>query len=83
MLAYVEPFVPKSLKYSRGGSIEVLSNTNSGLVKVKRALNCSSRCLCLGVVVKITDFWRPVDVVPNFGSLCDKDWTAETAVELA
>ena len=36
-----------------------------------------------GLVIPLTDIWRPVELVPRFGNQCDKDWTCDTAVELS
>ena len=36
-----------------------------------------------GLVIPLTDIWRPVELVPRFGAKCNKDWTCDTAVELS
>lgn len=36
-----------------------------------------------GEVIPITDIWRPVDLIPQFGNKCPEDWTCYTAVEEA
>lgn len=36
-----------------------------------------------GDIVELTDIWRPVQLIPKFGTICPKEWTADNAVELA
>ena len=34
-----------------------------------------------GFIVPLTDIWRPVELIPKFGSKCNTTWTCDTAVE--
>ena len=34
-----------------------------------------------GLIVALTDIWRPVELVPVFGSKCNVAWNCDTAVE--
>lgn len=34
-----------------------------------------------GLIIPLTDIWRPVELIPKFGDKCSKDWTCDTAVE--
>lgn len=36
-----------------------------------------------GIVVKLTDIWRYIELVPRFGSECREGWNSENACELA
>ncbi len=36
-----------------------------------------------GIVVKLTDIWRYVELVPRFGKKCNGDWNSKNACELA
>ena len=36
-----------------------------------------------GLIVPLTDIWRPVELIPRFGRKCNTDWTCDTAVELS
>ena len=36
-----------------------------------------------GLIVPLTDIWRPVELIPRFGEKVSKDWTCDTAVELS
>ena len=36
-----------------------------------------------GRVFPLDHIWRPVELIPNFGKECSKDWTCDTAAELA
>lgn len=80
-LAYVEPLIPVTVRKHRDGTAEVIANKNSGLVEVRRAYDADGTRL--GTIINITDIWRPIVVVPNFGPACPDDWTHETAVEEA
>lgn len=42
-----------------------------------------SSCKAAYVVAKLTDIWRPVELIPCFGKQCPVDWTADNAVELS
>ena len=34
-----------------------------------------------GLIVALTDIWRPVELVPVFGSKCNVAWNCDNAVE--
>ena len=34
-----------------------------------------------GLIVALTDIWRPVELVPVFGSKCNVTWNCDNAVE--
>ena len=34
-----------------------------------------------GLIVPLANIWRPVELIPKFGKMCNKDWTCDTAVE--
>lgn len=36
-----------------------------------------------GLIIRLTDIWRPVELVPKFGTQCPKNWTYLNSVELA
>ncbi len=36
-----------------------------------------------GMVVRLTDIWRYVEMVPRFGKECNPEWNSENACELA
>ena len=36
-----------------------------------------------GLIVPLTDIWRPVELIPRFGEEVSEDWTCDTAVELS
>ena len=36
-----------------------------------------------GLVFPLEDVWRPVEMIPKFGSVCNTDWTCDTAIEEA
>lgn len=81
ILAYVEPLVPTSQVRREDGSAQAVPDENSGLVEVKR-LYRSDRSR-FGMVIRLTDIWRSVDIVPVYGIECDDDWTSDSAVNEA
>ena len=36
-----------------------------------------------GLIVPLSQIWQPVELIPKFHKQCNKDWTCDTAVELA
>ena len=36
-----------------------------------------------GLVVSLSQVWRPVELIPKFKGECDKTWTCDSAVEPA
>lgn len=58
-----------------------ICDKSSGLYKVVRMYD--EHGLRRGIVINLTDIWRPVDVVPVFGRSCPAAWTTDNAVELA
>lgn len=81
ILAYVEPLVPVSQARCEDGVVKAAPDENSGLVEVKR-LHRPDRTR-FGMVIRLTDIWRPVDVVPVFEDECESDWTSDTAIDKA
>lgn len=77
----MEPLVPASQIRREDGTVDAIPDKDSGLIEIKRLYRPDlSR---FGMVVRLTDIWCPVDVVPAFGESCDKDWTCDTAVDEA
>ncbi len=81
-LAYVEPLQPANLCTQRiGGKPRHIRDESSRLYKASRLLeDDGSR---RGIVISLADIWRPVDVVPVFGSSCPVTWSSDSAIELA
>ncbi len=77
-LAYVEPFCPIDGSIHRGKHVP---NPNSQMFHIKRDLNKNNTRK--GMVVRLTDIWCQIDVIPYFGSRCSRMWSSETAVERA
>lgn len=36
-----------------------------------------------GMVAKLRDIWRYIELVPKFGKCCEEEWDSENACELA
>ena len=70
--AYVQPFriLP---------SAKNLADSDSKMYRLVRDLR-SDRSR-KGLIVPLTTIWRPVELIPKFGNMCNKDWTCDTAVE--
>lgn len=81
ILAYIEPLVPVTTVAREDGTVEAVPDQDSGLTRIKRLHRQDlSR---FGMVIRLTDIWRPVDIVPAFGEKCDKNWTSDTALDKA
>lgn len=65
----------------RASAIVHVPDAASGLYKVRPITAENGKRL--GVVINITEIWRPVDVVPSFGMKCPLGWTKDSSVELA
>lgn len=81
-LAYVERLrVVRPVGATVRGAVGCYVNPNSKLIRVERVLERDgSRA---GMIVNLTDIWRPVDLVPNFGEACPPEWTTDSSVEMA
>lgn len=77
VLVYVQPFEPAS------GTIKMKVQQPERDVNMFRVVRCIHNGKRKGLVVKLTDLWRPVELVPVFGKECPASWTTENAVELA
>ena len=81
-LAYIEPLRPTEDNIERiGAEARHIPDRSTGLYKVSRLLNGDGTRS--GLVINLTDIWRPIDVVPEFGEKCPLDWTTDNAVEYA
>ena len=36
-----------------------------------------------GLIIQLSDIWRPVELIPRFGGKCNVEWNCDTAVEHA
>lgn len=80
-LAYVQPLKPApGTTEVRDGRRQHKPDANNGLYRVQRELIRRRR---RGLIVKLTDIWRPIDLIPKFGRRCPEDWTTVNSVELA
>lgn len=82
-LAYMQPFnpAPASIRPQLDGSRAHVPVDDIEMYKIVRSTRTDGSRR--GLIVRLTDMWRPVEVVPNFGKECPKEWTASTSVELA
>ncbi len=81
-LAYIEPLQPTPFcTHGNCADATHIHDRTSGLYKARRVLDeDGSR---RGIVINLTEIWRPVDVVPAFGGSCPVAWTTDNAVERA
>ena len=70
--AYVQPFKTMA-------SAKNMADSDIKMYKLVRDLR-SDRTR-KGLIVPLTSIWRPVELIPKFGKMCNKDWTCDTAVE--
>ena len=71
-LAYVQLFKIASFKC-------VKADVNTQMYKFVRDFRSNGERK--GLVVPLTDVWRPVELIPVFGTRCNPEWTCYTAVE--
>lgn len=71
---YVQPF--KFSQRSKG-----LADPDTSMYNLVRTYRSNSTRK--GLIVPLNRVWRPVELIPKFGKECDKNWTCDTAVELA
>ncbi len=81
--AYVQPFCPveETTRRAPNNTVECFPDPDIGMFRVKRVIGLDGERE--GMIIKLTDIWREVDLVPNFGEKCPRRWTTETAVEKA
>ena len=70
--AYVQPF--RITPSAKG-----VADSDSKMYRLVRDLR-SDRTR-KGLIIPLTTIWRPVELIPKFGNMCNKDWTCDTAVE--
>ncbi len=83
-LAYVQYFkpAPGSIKTNaETGSRFHATEDNLNMFEVVRSLRSNGDRK--GEIIKLTDIWRSVQLIPKFGKACPEEWTCDTAVELA
>lgn len=75
--AYVEPLVPAPGTVKEGVHVP---DKGVGLFHVRRSYAPDNSRN--GIIVKLTDIWRPIDLVPKFGSKCVRKWDATLTCEV-
>ncbi len=83
VLVYLQPFKAASgtVKYRHNKPRAQVTDDNIEMFRVVRQLNRDGSRH--GAVVRLTDIWRYVEMVPRFGKRCDPEWNSENACELA
>lgn len=71
--AYIQPLRPVQASNATDKAINMTRFERSFLRGTQRE----------GRIIRLTDIWRQVEVVPVFGKECPKDWNSSNAVELA
>lgn len=81
-LAYIEPLklVHRTVNNVRSDT-GVFVDKDSRLARVERVLDADGSRT--GVIIQLTDIWRPIDLVPNFGETCPLEWNTDNACEVA
>ncbi|KAH8109742.1 hypothetical protein DFH11DRAFT_1515182 [Phellopilus nigrolimitatus] len=82
-LAYVQVFQParNSTSKQKDGVIAHVADDNIEMFRVERRLRSDGSRK--GVIIRLDDIWRPVELIPRYGENCPENWTCDTAVELA
>lgn len=83
ILVYVQPFkpAPGTISVQQDGTRAHVPDDDIEMFRVTRSLQHNGNRK--GLIIKLTDIWRPVELVPRFGTRCPSRWTASDAVELA
>ncbi|KLO05546.1 hypothetical protein SCHPADRAFT_839244, partial [Schizopora paradoxa] len=83
ILAYVEPLkpAPGTMSLQTDGHYDHVPDDNIEMFRLVRDLNPDSSRR--GKIIRLTDIWRPIDVIPRFGDECPEEWTRDTSVESA
>lgn len=81
--AYVQPLLPASrcVSQQEDGSQLHIPDKHINMYRMKRSVNKGGKRK--GLVINITDIWRPVELVPKFGRSCPPEWDATNATEMA
>ncbi len=81
--AYVQPFkpAPGTITTQQGGRKAHVPDDNIEMYRVCRVFNNDGTRA--GMVIKVTDIWRHVELIPKFGARCPSHWDSKNAVELA
>ena len=83
ILAYVQPFkpAPGTISQQEDGSKAHVPDDDIEMFRVVRSLHSDGKRK--GLIIRLTDIWRPVELIPRFGKKCPVGWTSSNAVELA
>ena len=83
ILAYVQPFkpAPGTISQQEDGSKAHVPDDYIEMFRVVRSLHSDGKRK--GLIIRLTDIWRPVELIPRFGKKCPVGWTSSNAVELA
>lgn len=83
--AYVQPFKPAPGTICRQrGAGGLRAHVTDDAIEMFRVVRClDGNGNRRGMIVKLTDIWRLVELVPRFKAKCPSRWDSETAVELA
>ena len=74
LFIYVQPL---RIAYNAKGN----PDSNSLLYRLTRDVRSNGTRKCL--IFPLENIWRPVEMIPKFGKVCNTDWTCDTAVEEA
>ncbi len=83
LLVYLQPFkaAPGTIRWQpHKGRTQITDNDVEMFRVVRQTNRDGSRC---GMVLKLTDIWRYIELVPRFGKRCNAEWNSNSACELA
>lgn len=82
-LAYVEYFkhAPKTLADQENGEKNHVPDDIIEMFRVIRKVSRDGERI--GGIIRLTDIWRPIQLIPVFGKKCDDRWDSNSAVELS
>lgn len=81
--AYVQVFkpAPSTVVKQRDGTKSHVTDDHIEMFRVVRSYNRNNKRE--GRIIRLTDIWRPIELIPSFGKACPRNWNSENAVECA
>ncbi len=81
--AYIQPFEPAGSTVTKqmDGTRAHVTDDNIEMFRVVRRYTGNRRRE--GRIIRLTDIWRPIELIPVYGKKCPRNWNSSNAVESA
>ncbi len=77
----MEPALGRVSRPLPNGKTKQIVNKDVKMYRVQRSMEADG--VRKGIVINVTDIWRPIDLIPVFGNECPTHWTSSTSIDLA